>query len=261
MKNIEKKTALITGGAQGIGYGCALALAKAGINIIINDLPGHPNLSKVKEEIEENGVDCKIIELDIFKPENHKKLINQAKRKSSNGEIDILICCAYKSKQKPFRRWKFDEFLEITNAVYLSHLNIAKHASEHMITFAIPGNIIFMSSVYGSICRENSIAYDAAKAAIDQASKVMARELAKHNIRVNAIAPGFTITPGEEKFANPEEIRRTAELMPLGKACTPIDIGETALFIIKNLSITGQVITIDNGHSLPVISYKKIKGE
>jgi len=246
--DLKGKIALVMGGGMGIGHGCAIALAHAGARIIICDIDGSA-LRKTAREIRTIRSDCAITTL-------HKNMFEwdglgpDIKSVSNPDQIDILVTGPVSTVRKPVLKLAPEEYTQIFNDNCVSHIYLAKLVAQNMIRRKSGGSIVFISSVYGSLVREGSAPYDIAKAGLNQATRVLAKEWAKYGILVNAIAPGFTDTPGERKFATDAEIAEVVNKLPLRRAGTPQDIGEVAVMLASSKHITGQIITVDGGHSL-----------
>ncbi len=255
MIDLTGKTAFITGAARGIGFGCAERLVQAGANVIINDVDQRA-LEKAGSTLMRKDHPCLTILGDMFNDVDRPETVAEV---LLHWDVDILVSNPYFSIQKPLLEWGVDEFRNVLEGVLVSHFAVAQEVARQMVSNNTQGSIIFISSVYGSLNRENSIGYDTGKAGINQMVKVFARELAGHGIRANAIAPGFTDTPGEHKFASAEELEAVGADLPLGCACQPEDIGNTAVFLASEMArmITVQVITVDGGMSLCDFSYER----
>lgn len=249
--NLRGKVALVTGAGAGIGRGCAIELARAGAGVVVNDLPGNKDLDDIVGTIERMGGICIAIEGDVFDSAQAQALVRNMLERTSQ-QIDILVTGPASTIRKPAFELEPDDYLKVLNDNYVSHIYLAKLVAQEMIKYTSGGNIIFISSIYGdpTITREGSSPYDEAKSALNKATRNRAKEWAKYGIRVNAIAPGFTDTPGEHKLATDEEIKEVVSKLPLRRAGTPRDIGELAVFLASTKHTTGQVITIAGGHDL-----------
>lgn len=250
--NLNGKVALVTGAGSGIGRGCATAFYRAGTHIIINDIVGRmlPLASNhMSQEVgREAGHLTKVLFADdIFDGRGRCDLIHDSIETS--GRIDILVTGPASTIRKPALELEPEDFTKVYNDNFISHVHLAKLVAQDMIRRKSGGSIVFITSIYGSLARTGSLPYDAAKAALNQATKVLAKEWAPHDIRVNAIEPGFVDTPGEHKFATSEEIEAVKRKLPLG-AATPEDIGKVAVMLASCEHITGQIICVDGGHGL-----------
>jgi glucose 1-dehydrogenase len=232
------KAVLVTGAGRGIGQGCARVLNRCRYLVVANDTDYDLFLGQVIP-----------LRADVFTREGIQFVADCIAQLPMWG----VICNPYKSVQKPFLEFALTEFEEVLNAVLVSHCFIAQAAAKRMIELGRGGRIIFIGSVYGTLLnRRNSAPYDAGKAALEEFTRVLALELAPHRITVNCIAPGFTDTPGERKFASEEQIVETGKKMPLGRACTPVDIGHAAAFLMSEEAamITGITLPVTAGMHL-----------
>jgi glucose 1-dehydrogenase len=125
--------------------------------------------------------------------------------------------------------------------------------AQHMIRQGQGGSIVLVSSAQARIAQPSCMAYNMAKAAIDQMGRTAALELAPHRIRVNIIYPGWTDTPGERKFFSEEVMQRASANLPCGRMARPEEIARGILFLVDPESeyITGTTLCIDGGSQLP----------
>lgn len=247
--NLKGKVALVTGAGTGIGRGCAVELARAGADIVINDIDRR-SLFKTKAETMQRCRQCSVTTSHetMFDYDGIEIIFGHVL--DSDKRIDILVTGPASTIRKPALELEPAEFLNTLNDDLISHWHLAKLVAQDMIKRKSGGRIIFISSVYGSLVREGSLPYDVSKAGLNQMTRVLAKEWAKYGILVNAIAPGFTDTPGERKLATDEEIGEVVNKLPLRRAGTPQDIGEVAVMLAMTQHITGQVITVAGGHDL-----------
>ncbi len=126
-------------------------------------------------------------------------------------------------------------------------------AGQQMIRQGRGGSIVVVSSPHAVEALPTSMAYNMAKAAVDQMARTAAVELLPHRIRVNIIHPGWTDTPGERKYFSEEVLERTAKSLPLGRLARPEEIARGILFLVDPDSdyVTGSTMTIDGGIQLP----------
>ncbi|MBI4128807.1 MAG: SDR family oxidoreductase, partial [Parcubacteria group bacterium] len=196
------------------------------------------------------------ISADVFTPEGCEDVLQFADDMPGDAP-DIFVSNPAFSVMKPILEMDRAEFVEVINATLTSHFYMAKLIAQRMVARNACGSIIFISSIYGTENRAGSVAYDTAKAGINQMTRVFARELASHRIRVNAVAPGATDTPGERKFATEERLRYDWSHLPWGRAARPEEIGNVVAFLASDLAsyITGQVIGVNGGMDLCDFSY------
>lgn len=240
-----KTAALITGGAKGIGLGCSLELTRSGEEHILLTDTDEAALALAKQRIECMGTRCTTFVSNFFDEEARVELLQEIQ--DIGLYIRVLISNPYSSIRKPILKLNLSEFQEVLNNVLVSHFHMAQITAGHMVKHQIPGRLIFISSVYGTSNRPGSVAYDTGKAGLENMMRVFARELAQHGITANAIAPGYTNTPGERRFATEEEMRAAAHRTPLGRLCTPEEIGQAAVFLANMPAATGTILRVDGG--------------
>ena len=185
---IRGKTALITGANGGIGGAMATALAEAGANIVIVQIPGDPNTS-TKEALAALPVEVSVYDCDLRSVADIRETLKRITEKDGQ-QIDILINCAGVSGHKPvldvddaFREKVFDVNM---TANYV----LTQEVGRHMIARGKGGKILNVSSLAGLIATKNISAYAGTKGAINQFTSAFANEWAEHNIQVNCLCPG-----------------------------------------------------------------------
>lgn len=269
MYNLKNKTAVITGagGKQGIGRSIALRLASEGANIVINDLKkNNKELNKLKKLIERKHSKCLSICGDISKSEFTKELVNKVMIKFK--KIDILInnaAASAKFDRVPIINLKESIWDNIHNVNLRGTFLCCKYTAKEMIKQKTGGKIINISSSVGKdYVKENYGAYSSSKFAIRGLTQVLAKELGKYKITVNAICPGAIITERTNnivkslykkeinlnkaiKIYSNENINET----PLGRLCTTEDVSKLTAFLCSKEAdfITGKSITLDGGKS------------
>lgn len=239
---LSKGVALVTGGSRGIGKACALKLAQAGYDVIINYAGNTTAAEQTVEEIKALGVKCEAYKFDISKQdevnENIARIIEKYER------IDILVNNAGITRDDLFIR--MDE--EKWNAVINTNLNSAFYVTKPVVKIMMKqrsGAIVNMSSVVGVSGNIGQANYSAAKAGLIGFTKSLAKELGARNIRVNAVAPGFIETDMTKDLPNVDEMLKFIPLKRLGKAD---DIASAVKFLtVDSTYVTGQVLEVDGG--------------
>lgn len=248
------KVAVVTGAGVGIGRGCAVALAKEGAKVVLNDV-SEERLNDAVSEIESFGGVCDRIKADLFDTDEVQKIAEHAT--ATFGGIDVLVTGPASSTASAFLDEELDATLKAISDDFISHMRLAQRAARDMIARKSGGKIIFISSVYGTLNRKKQLGYDVSKAGLNHATRKLARELGQYNILVNAIAPGFTDTPGEREYADDAKVEEIVSGLLLGRAGTPRDIGEAAVYLARADYVTGTVLTVDGGMSLVDYTYDK----
>ena len=237
----ERKIAFITGGSRGIGLGCALELAKAGCDIIIN---GTSELAKVQpalDEIKACGVNAYFYRFDVSNSEAVEENIN--KIIEEHGKIDILVNNAGITSDGLFVRMSPEQWEKVININLSSAFYVTHSVVKHMMK-ARRGSIVNMSSVVGISGNAGQANYSASKAALIGLTKSLAKELGSRNIRVNAVAPGFINTKMTESL----DPTKMLDLIPLKRLGEVEDIAKTVKFLAMDADyITGQVVKVDGG--------------
>ncbi len=245
---LEGKTALITGGAQGIGAATARLFAREGAAVAVADLDGE-KLAALEKEITGAGGRMKGIQADCGKAGDIDRMI--AETSSSFGGLDILVCGAIFRPTRPM--------MEVTEADLDLALEVNVKGYFLSVQRAVPelrkrggGKVILISSTFGFAGAPNFSVYCTCKGAVVNMARAMAFELAKENINVNAVAPGPIMTEGMRELiaADPSiESHRTAN-MPLPRFGTPEEVAESILFLASERSvyIHGHNLVVDGGY-------------
>lgn len=239
---MSEKLALVTGGSRGIGKACALKLAQAGYDVIINYAGNTEAAEKTVEEIKALGVQAEAFKFDISNQAEVEE--NIAKIIEKYGRIDVLVNNAGITRDDLFIRMTDEKWSAVIN----TNLNSAFYVSKPVVKLMMKqrsGSIINTTSivgVYGNIGQAN---YCAAKAGLIGFTKSLAKELGARNIRVNAVAPGFIATDMTKDLANTEEYLK---MIPLRRMGTPEDIATAVKFLAEDATyMTGQVLEVDGG--------------
>jgi NAD(P)-dependent dehydrogenase (short-subunit alcohol dehydrogenase family) len=246
--SLEGRVSVVTGGATGIGFQMATGLAEAGSNIVICSRKVE-NCEEAAGKLEKLGVTALAIGCDVTKPAEVEAMKEATLKKF--GRIDVLVNNAGRAwaappEDTPLERWQQVFDLNVT-APFLC----AQALGREMIKVK-RGKIINIASIAGLVGRNpaayNSIAYGASKGALVNFTRDLAVKWAQHNIQVNAICPGFFVTPLNEKLyqKNKENIERE---IPLKRTGGPDDLKGIAVLLASSASdfITGAIIPVDGG--------------
>jgi glucose 1-dehydrogenase len=242
--NFKDQVAIVTGAAQGIGFGIAKALSLRGAKVLLND-ELEELAANAAMEIREAGGVCESCAGDVADPEFTKYMTGMAVKQF--GKLNIAIANAGVTVFGDFLSYSPEQFQRVMNVNMNGSFFLAQHAARHMKELHEKGSILFMSSVTGHQAHKNLAAYSMTKAAIEMLAKNLVIELSSFGITVNAIAPGATLT---ERTLNDTDYKKTwAEITPMGRAAEVDDIVNAALFFVSPSSrhITGQSLIIDGG--------------
>lgn len=250
--DLKGKTAIVTGGAMGIGLGIAYRLAEAGANVVIADVNEEVGAQAV-QEVTDRDWNAAFIKTDVSVEADVLSAVAFAEK--TYGGIDILVNNAGIYPIIPVMQMTAVDFEKIVAVNLKSVFLFTKAASEVMIKQGRGGKIINITSIDALHPSSVGLAvYDASKHGLWGFTKNTALELAPHNIQVNALAPGGINTPGAgsggPKTPEIEAIQKKfLEKIPMKRMGEPDDIGKVALFLASDLSsyMTGSQIVVDGG--------------
>jgi 3-oxoacyl-[acyl-carrier protein] reductase len=247
-KELEGKTALVTGASRGIGAGIALTLGEAGGRIIVNYNKSAEKAKKVVDEIVNKGGDALAIQADVSDYEQARKLFDQVE--NGFGGVDILVNNAGIHQHLQVHDLPFEDWKRVIQVNLDSNFICSKLALPYMKKKGW-GRIINISSVDAFSGTDVESHYAASKAGQIGFTKALALETAEYGITVNAIAPGAIET--DMLAVNTEERRKKlTSAIPIGRIGQPEDIAYGVLFLAspKASFITGQVLHINGGEGL-----------
>ena len=238
---MSEKLALVTGGSRGIGKACALELARAGYDVVINYAGNEEAANKTVEEIKALGVEAAAYKFDVSNAEQVNAGIAEIVEKF--GRIDVLVNNAGITRDGLFMRMSEENW----NAVINTNLSSAFYVSQPVVKVMIKqrsGAIVNMASVVGVSGNAGQANYSAAKAGLIGLTKTLAKELGSRGIRVNAVAPGFINTDMTKDL----DTSKFLDFIPLKRLGEVEDIAKTVKFLAADADyITGQVIEVDGG--------------
>jgi len=245
--NLKNKTAVVTGAGKGLGKACAIALAEAGANLIIISRT-KKDLVQVSKIIKKFKVKCKSYVCDITNYNEIKELINKQNR------IDVLVNNAGTNIPEHFTKVKRENMEYMVKINNVAAFNLAQLCAIKMIKTKnrkkLGGSIVNMSSQMGHVSGPKRSVYSMNKFGMEGLTKGMALELAKFNIRVNAIAPTFVVTPMTKKFLKDKKFKREMlNSIPLGRFAEMSEISSAVVFLASDAAsmITGTSLLVDGG--------------
>ena len=247
MKTIDLsgKTAIVTGSGQGIGRATVEALHGAGANVVINffaDSAGNNErmAASVVDALGSRAIACAA---DVRQPAELQNMVEQTIAKF--GGVDFLVNNAGILRDKSFRKMSTADWHDVIDTNLTGVFNSCQAVAEKLRDGGAIVNVASLSAVTGFFGQAN---YASAKAGVITLTKVLSKELAKRNIRVNAVAPGVINT--EMGLSIPEENRKVMLTnVPLGRFGEPSEIGSVVLFLCSDLAsyVTGQTVHINGG--------------
>jgi NAD(P)-dependent dehydrogenase (short-subunit alcohol dehydrogenase family) len=251
MFKLDGYCSIVTGAGQGLGKYMAIALAEAGSDIVIPDI-NFEKAMEAAEEIEKKGVRAIPVQMDVRKEKEIDEMVATVLK--TFGKIDVLINNAGICKHINVESMEYRDWLDVIDVNLNGVFLVSKSVGNVMIKQK-KGSIINISSMSGLIVNtpQNQAAYNASKAGVIMLTKSLAMEWVKHNIRVNAIAPGYMkIGVAEHIFEEMGEMaRRWMMFSPMGRPGVPEELQGIAVYLASEASsfATGAVFTIDGGYT------------
>ena len=244
---LRDKKAVLTGCNKGIGLATLRLLSENGADVwACVRKYDEQFLSIVDEIIEKTGTNIHPIYFDL---KNTEEIKTGAKRILEDKQpIDILVNNAGSIFTGPAHLTPITKLEEMLTINFTSQVLFTQYISRNMMKYR-SGSIVNISSSAGIEGNEGRLAYASSKAAVIAATKVLARELGRYNVRVNAIAPGLTDTEMMVSSTDQNALDKTLQRVILGRVGVPEEIGNAVIFLASELSsyFTGQVIRVDGG--------------
>lgn len=241
---LKEKVALVTGASRGIGRAIAIEFARQGAHLILCGRDSKA-LEKTQAECNQLGAISDVITLDLQKSSDVENCVQ--KILDTHGRIDILVNNAGITRDNLLLRMSEDDWDQVLATNLKGAFLMTRSVVKSMIR-SRSGRIIQIASVIGLTGNAGQANYAASKAGLIGFSKSVAKEIAKRNITVNVIAPGFIET--DMTKALPEKTRELAQAgIPLGRFGQTSDVANAAVFLASDMAayMTGQVLVVDGG--------------
>tara|TARA_A100000171_G_C2140435_1_gene155158 strand:+ start:9914 stop:10645 length:732 start_codon:yes stop_codon:yes gene_type:complete len=237
--------ALVTGGSRGIGRAICIQLAKdLGYHILINFRGNETAANETLSEINSAGGTGELLQFDVSNAEDTAKALQAWQENNKEAVIEILVNNAGITKDGLFMWMKDEDWNSVMDTNLNGFFNVTKPLLQPMLLNRF-GRIINVVSLSGLKGTAGQVNYAAAKGAVISATKSLAQEVAKRNVTVNAVAPGF-ITSDMTKDLDEKELKK---LVPLNRFGTPDEVAHLVSFLAseKAAYITGEVVNINGG--------------
>ncbi len=243
--------AVVTGGSKGIGFGIAEGLLAAGCNVLIAARSADV-LAQARDELTRAAGEARVVTthvVDIEDEDSIEALFDRVR--TDLPQLDVFVANAGAGSITPFleisrQTWDATIRLNLTG----NFLCVQRAARAMKDGPGTNRSIIVVSSIRAVGTRPGTLPYAVAKAGVNQMVRISAYELAPHGIRVNALSPGITATPLSD--ANPEVFARMVKTVPSGRAATPADVAQAAVYLASPASafVTGTNLVVDGGEGL-----------
>ena len=246
--DVKDKVAVVTGSSRGIGKQCALAFAEAGAKLVLNYVSNQEAAEMTGDEIAGLGSEAIIVQADVKDFDACQALGEEAINKY--GQIDFLVNNAGINRDITFSRMSQEEWQEVINTNLGALFNMSKAVVPHMRD-AGSGVVVNISSIIGETGNIGQSNYAATKSGMYGFTRSLARELAKDNIRVNAISPGFVETDMLHTVP-PDLLAGIKDEIPLGRFGYADEIALAVLYLCSPAGswITGTNLSINGGHNM-----------
>ncbi len=241
---MKKKYALVTGGSRGIGRACSVKLAELGYSVLVNYKGNKAAADETVAMVKEKGVDAEAINFNVADKANVDEVLGGWITANEDAIIEVLINNAGVRHDTLMMSMTDDQWGSVLDTSLQGMYNVTKAVLNPMLMNRY-GRIINMVSLSGLKGTPGQVNYSAAKAGMIGATKALAQEIAKRNVTVNAIAPGFVKTDMTEEL-NEKELTGMIPMKRFGEAQ---EVAELAGFLASDKSsyITGQVVSINGG--------------
>jgi len=246
---LQGKACLITGGTRGLGAAAARDMAAHGADVALVGRFMEEEATALHDQITALGRRCVLITADMGKPEDATRCVGEAAE--ALGRLDVLVHSAGGAVP--------GSLLDVTPEAWYAAFDVHVHALFHLCRAAVPrikpqgeGAIILISSAAGVRGVLNAAAYGVVKGTLIQFTRILARELADSNIRVNCVAPGVIRTRFQD-YLTPEQVKNNIEnRIPLHREGRPEDVAQVITLLAENEFMTGETVVIDGGLTMRI---------
>ncbi|MFC9278634.1 SDR family oxidoreductase [Streptomyces collinus] len=255
---LKGQKALVTGANSGIGRATAVALGRAGADVVVNYVAGKEEAEQVVEEITALGVRAAAYEADVSSEDQVVAMTNRMVEEF--GTIDILVANAGLQRDSRFTDMTLAQWQKVLDVNLTGQFLCAREATKEFLRRGVvpevsraAGKIICMSSVHQLIPWAGHVNYASSKGGVQMMMQTLAQELAPHKIRVNAVAPGAIKTPiNRSAWDTPDAERDLLTLIPYARVGEPDDIANAVVGLASDLMdyVVGATLYVDGGMTL-----------
>jgi NAD(P)-dependent dehydrogenase (short-subunit alcohol dehydrogenase family) len=241
---LRDRSAVVTGGAAGIGRETARYLAREGAHLLIADRDAEAVAATV-EEIRGGGVRCEGFVLDVRRFEECEGMVRAAG--DAFGAVDVLVTAAGVNLERFFLETRPEEWTDLLDVNLRGVMN-ACHCAGRVMAEQRRGSIVTIASEAGKLGEKRMVVYAASKGGVIGFTKALATEMGRYGVRVNAVCPGVTRTAMTAHYPA-EQLERAASFYPLGRLGEPADTAALITFLASEQAswMTGQAVSVSGG--------------
>lgn len=252
MNDLSGHRALVTGSTQGVGQAIAVAMARAGADVVIHGLKIDSSAKETQKSCRGFGVQAALIEGDLSGPTHDavQGVFNQAERAMEG--IDILVNNAGTYSDVPFLQMTIESFERTMRLNVASYFFLTQAYARKWVADGTSGRVLLIGSINGRLAEPTHSAYDTSKGAIEMMTRTLCVELAPLGIRVNGLAPGLFNTPlTAEALKDPVVLKWMQHHTPNGLVPGPEVAGDAAVFLVSEAAqhLHGHMLMVDGGMS------------
>ncbi len=251
---LDGRTALITGGTQGVGAAIAFALASAGCHVVLHGLNEDDLSQQTRDACRQFGVRAELVFADLSGPTQScvEGLVERVDRVAK--DVSLLVNNAGTYAEEPFLKMSHESFERTMRLNVYAGFFLTQAYARRWVAEGVAGRVLFTGSINGELAEPDHAAYDTSKGAVRAMVRSLCVALAPKGIRVNAMAPGLVVTPLTASAVEPESeaLRWMQWHTPNGKVPGPDVCGGAALFLLSDQAehIHGQTLFVDGGMSV-----------
>ncbi|MGA2795877.1 MAG: SDR family NAD(P)-dependent oxidoreductase [Roseiarcus sp.] len=243
--------ALVTGGSRGIGRAIAVELARAGHEVTLTFNSSTSKAEDTARQIREAGGRARIARLTLDDPRAIRGQMDAILE--TNGPYDVLVNSAGGHNRAPFLEMTLEQWQSVIDLDLTAPALVAQSFARGLVAKGKPGSIVNIGSINGLIAYPNLAHYCSAKGGVHMFTRALALELARHSIRVNAIAPGLIDTDLTRAiFQNEDLLQGKLERIPLGRHGRADEVASLVRYLVSPEAqwMTGSIVTLDGGQHI-----------